>query len=267
MKRSGDELTNPRSRGPSCRGAARRTAAGRSIRRQALWDLKEDLFGVERDLVEQGFSRIAGVDEAGRGPLAGPVVAAAVVLDPDTVGRFQGLTDSKLLTPAQRDFWFDRISAWALDFSIARSDPEEIDALNILVATRRAMEKAVQGLSQAPDHLLIDGIVAIESPIRQWCLKRGDSRSLSIAAASVLAKVTRDRFMAEQARLYPQYRFAKNKGYGTREHLESLRRFGCCPLHRKTFRGVREVLGRSATAWEAEAFLPGLDPNRLPGSV
>lgn len=233
------------------------------MRCQPLWNLEDDMFWAERDLGEQGFSRIAGVDEAGRGPLAGPVVAAAVVLDPETAGRFQGLTDSKLLTPAQREFWFDRISAWAVDFSVASADPEEIDALNILVATRRAMEKAVQGLSRVPDHLLIDGIVAVESPIRQWCLKKGDRRSLSIAAASVLAKVTRDRFMEEQARLYPQYHFAKNKGYGTREHLEALRKFGCCPLHRKTFRGVREALGQSESAPEAQASLPGQDPGRV----
>lgn len=224
--------------------------------------MEDDLFWAERNLAEQGFSRIAGIDEAGRGPLAGPVVAAAVVLDPDTAGRFEGLTDSKLLTPAQREFWFERISALALDFSVAMAGPEEIDSLNILVATRRAMEKAVKGLRRAPDYLLIDGIVAVESPIRQWCLKKGDRRSLSIAAASVLAKVTRDRFMEEQARLYPQYHFAKNKGYGTREHLEALRAFGCCPLHRKTFRGVREVLGRSEAAPAEEPFLPGVHPGR-----
>lgn len=267
MKRPERKLLQASSQGPCRRGTERRTVAGRSMRRQPLWNLEDDLFWAERELAEQGFSRIAGVDEAGRGPLAGPVVAAAVVLDPETAGRFRGLTDSKLLTPAQRDFWFERISLWAMDFSIARADPEEIDTLNILVASRKAMERAIQGLTQAPDHLLIDGIVAVESPLRQWCLKQGDRRSLSIAAASVLAKVTRDRFMEEQARLYPQYQFAKNKGYGTREHLEALRRFGCCPLHRKTFRGVREVLGRSETAPQAEAVLPGLDPSRVPGSA
>jgi ribonuclease HII len=180
------------------------------------------------------------MDEAGRGPLAGPVVAAAVVLSPEAC--YEGLTDSKLLTPRAREIWFDRICASAVDYSIASVDHEEIDAINILVASRKAMELAVERLSRRPDHLLVDGIIPIRSMIEQWCIKQGDRRSLSIAAASVLAKVTRDRMMDEMHQRYPQYNFRKNKGYGTLEHREALQRFGFCPLHRKSFRGVKEFL-------------------------
>jgi ribonuclease HII len=183
---------------------------------------------------------IAGLDEAGRGPLAGPVVAAAVILPQGE--RYEGLTDSKQLRPAKREYWYDRVRACALDYAIAAVDEREIDKRNILVASRRAMEKALHGLSLRPDVLLIDGIVPLETKVTQQCIKKGDQRSQSVAAASVLAKVTRDRLMEGYHIQYPHYNFRKNKGYGSREHLEALRIHGICPIHRRSFRGVRELL-------------------------
>ncbi len=202
----------------------------------------------------RGFVHVAGLDEAGRGPLAGPVVAAAVILPPGE--RYEGLTDSKLLRPAARARWYDRILERAVAHSVAVVDEAEIDALNILVASRRAMEAAVAGLAVRPDVLLVDGIVPLQTDLPQQCIKKGDRRSQSVAAASILAKVTRDRLMERYDERYPQYGFARNKGYGTREHLQALRRFGPCPIHRKTFRGVKELL-------EAETETPG--PRLFPG--
>ncbi len=189
----------------------------------------------------KGFAVLAGVDEAGRGPLAGPVVAAAVIL-PRGV-RIEGLTDSKVLSPDQRERMVEVLEGVAVSIGVGMVGAEEIDKTNVLQATVRAMREAVAALALAPDALLIDGPAGIGHTIPQFPLVRGDARSQSIAAASVVAKVTRDRIMVSYDELYPQYGFARHKGYGTSEHMEALRRHGCCPLHRKTFRGVRECLG------------------------
>jgi ribonuclease HII len=188
----------------------------------------------------RGYGRIAGLDEAGRGPLAGPVVAAAVVLPPGR--RFPGIDDSKKLRPENRQRGYDLICECALDYAVAVVSQEEIDFMNILVASRKAMEAAVRNLSRRPDFLLIDGIVPLETDIPQACIKKGDQRSQSVAAASILAKVTRDRMMEAYHGEYPQYNFRRNKGYGTREHREALRAHGFCPIHRRSFRGVKELL-------------------------
>lgn len=203
-----------------------------------------DLLAFETEARAKGYRCVAGIDEAGRGPLAGPVVAAAVILPPDAV--LDGLTDSKLLTPSQRERWFEQIRVCAIAWSVAAVSEREIDELNILQATRKAMKQAVELLSHTPDYLLIDGTCPIEVEIPQLCIKKGDRRSLSVAAASVLAKVTRDRIMDAAHRLYPQYGFDRNKGYGSPAHLRALRIYGCCPVHRKSFGPVREVDPKAA---------------------
>jgi ribonuclease HII len=190
----------------------------------------------ERIGFAQGFHRIAGLDEAGRGPLAGPVVAAAVVLPKDVV--LPGLRDSKKLTALQRERFFDEIGRCAA-IGVGIVDPEMIDRINILEATRLAMTRALSSLSVRPDYLLIDALTLPGLPMPQRALIRGDDLSQTIAAASVVAKVTRDRLMLEYDRLYPEYHFRSHKGYGTAEHLEALGRFGPCPIHRMTFRRVR----------------------------
>lgn len=186
----------------------------------------------------QGFCTIAGVDEAGRGPLAGPVVAAAVLLPENH--PMPGVTDSKKLTAAQRELLYDRIVSEAVSIGIGISDSRTVDRINILQATLRAMESAVEALSIQPDALLIDGISKTSLPIHQKTIKKGDSLSLSIAAASIVAKVTRDRMMADYDRAYPGYGFAGHKGYGCAAHLAAIAELGPCPIHRLTFRGVRE---------------------------
>ena len=185
-------------------------------------------------------STVAGVDEAGRGPLAGPVVASAVILRSSDV--FEGLNDSKKLSPALREILFDRIRNHALAFGIAIIGPEVIDNINILQAARLAMKRSVEKLSLTPHLLLIDGNQSIESTIPQQTLVQGDSRSRSIAAASILAKVTRDRLMEDYHQEFPQYAFNQHKGYGTFLHRQRIREFGPCSIHRKTFKGVREFL-------------------------
>jgi ribonuclease HII len=194
----------------------------------------------ERQLRGQGFGRIAGIDEAGRGPLAGPVVAAAVILPAEF--DLPGLDDSKKISATLRQRLFPRIREQALDYGIGLAHAEEIDTLNILQATLLAMRRAVGRLSQPPDYLLVDGITPLPVSLPQKTLKQGDSRSLSIAAASVLAKVVRDRLMVTYDARYPAYGFAGHKGYGSAAHREAIARSGPCALHRKTFRGVREYL-------------------------
>ncbi len=206
-----------------------------------------DLFGAEcrPTLLEfeamaarRGYRRVAGVDEAGRGPLAGPVVAAAVILRPGT--SIAGVMDSKKLAEARREALFDPIMEQALVVGIGVSDHEVIDRINILQATLQAMRQAVTNLALPPDYLLIDGISAIPMTIPQKTIKKGDSASLSIAAASIVAKVTRDRLMVEYDRQFPGYGFAAHKGYGCTSHLEAIAQLGPCEIHRKTFRGVKE---------------------------
>jgi len=198
------------------------------------------MFSYETKAKRQGCRRIAGIDEAGRGPLAGPVVAAAVILPGDC--RLEGVRDSKKLSPAMREKLFPLIRQTAVAFGIAVVEVEIIDAINILQATRLAMQRAVEQLSGPPDFLLIDGNRRIDSPIGQRTIVGGDNRSRSIAAASVLAKVTRDRLMMQYHGQYPQYTFDRHKGYGTRLHRDRIKTFGPCPIHRRTFKGVREFL-------------------------
>jgi ribonuclease HII len=188
-----------------------------------------------------GFLGVCGVDEAGRGPLAGPVTAAAVILRPGA--DIAGINDSKKLTPAKRDALFEAITRNAADFGIAVVDAPDIDRINILRASLLAMKTAVRSLSRrAPDFLLIDGRNTIDSPMPQMALIKGDSRSVSVAAASILAKVARDRIMAQYDEQFPGYGFARHKGYGTAAHLQALERFGPCPIHRKSFAPVARIL-------------------------
>ena len=206
-----------------------------------------DLFGDEQKQAwtlfeelarRQGFCCIAGIDEAGRGALAGPVVAAAVVL-PKGV-EIHGINDSKKLTPAKRNELFDMILEKALSVGIGSGDHLLIDRVNILQATLVAMKEAVLGISPLPDYLLIDGISKIPIGIHQRTIKKGDSASISIAAASIIAKVTRDRLMVGFDRDYPGYGFAEHKGYGCAAHMAAVARLGPSTIHRKTFRGVKE---------------------------
>jgi ribonuclease HII len=183
---------------------------------------------------------IAGVDEAGRGPLAGPVVAAAVILD--ELRPIKGLADSKKLTARRREKLFDEICAKALCCSVAQASVEEIDRLNILQATLLAMQRAVEGLRLKPAKVLVDGNRLPVLDVLAEAIVGGDATVPAISAASILAKVTRDRWCAELDQQFPQYGFAGHKGYGTAEHLAALRLHGACPQHRKTFRPVTEVL-------------------------
>lgn len=188
----------------------------------------------------RGYTVVAGIDEAGRGPLAGPVVAAAVVLPRDY--RNGAIRDSKQLTPRSRERLYEIITRDALSVGLGVTEPSVIDRLNILRATLLAMQEAVSALSLQPDHLLVDGIHRLETPISQETIIRGDSLSLSIAAASIIAKVSRDRIMEIYHHQFPQYNFIRNRGYGTREHLEAIRRHGLCKIHRRSFRVTKESL-------------------------
>jgi len=196
------------------------------------------LYHFEQLAEKQGFSLVAGIDEAGRGPLAGPVVAATVILHPGQ--RINGVNDSKQLTEKRREQLFDLIISQALAVGTGLADAATVDRINILQATRQAMLEAVLSLSSPPDYLLIDGITPIATQLPQQTIKQGDSRSASIAAASIIAKVTRDRMMLEYDRNYPAYGFARHKGYGSAAHLAALQQHGPCPIHRLTFAGVKE---------------------------
>ena len=195
-----------------------------------LWELEEAAH-------EKGYALVCGCDEAGAGPLAGPVYAGAVILRPGL--ELPYLNDSKQVTPKRRDLLFDQIKASAVAWAVASVSPEEIDATDILSARVKAMQLAINALPVQPDYALIDGnrdkgrSAAIVTPHR--CLVKGDSLSASIAAASILAKVSRDRFMVEVAEQYPEYRFDKHKGYGTKLHYELLAQYGPSPIHRRTF--------------------------------
>jgi len=192
----------------------------------------------ERQCYRAGYRNVAGIDEAGRGPLAGPVVAAAVIFPRGWMS--DEITDSKRLSPKKREELYAKVLSSARSVGIAFVDQGEIDRTNILRATLVAMKMAILKLSPLPDHLLVDGVSGIPIPIPQRLIRRGDTVSISIAAASIVAKVTRDRIMMEHHERYPQYNFAKHKGYGTKEHVEAIRKFGCCELHRMTFKGVKE---------------------------
>lgn len=198
--------------------------------------------GNERALQKDGFPLVAGVDEAGRGPLAGPVVVAAVIFS-GNVALPPGLDDSKKLTARKREDLFEVLTGTAgIFWAISVQDSVVIDRVNILRATHLAMREAALGLSPAPGHVLIDGLPVPDFPLPHTALVRGDQRSLSIAAASVLAKVTRDRLMEQADADYPQYEFRRHKGYGTARHLAALRQHGPCPLHRRSFAPVARAL-------------------------
>lgn len=184
---------------------------------------------------------VAGVDEVGRGPLAGDVVTAAVILNPET--KIAGLGDSKALSARQRDMLYEEIMSKSLCVHIARASVREIDQMNILKATMLAMVRAVDGLSLVPDHVLVDGNRLPAWSYSSSAIVKGDSKVAAISAASVLAKVTRDREMVEADRTYPGYGFAQHKGYGTKDHLAALAKLGPCAIHRRSFRPVKEALG------------------------
>ena len=197
-----------------------------------------DTLSFEQQARNNGYYLVAGIDEAGRGALSGPVVAAAVILPAGLL--LPGVDDSKKLSPHTRERLFDVIMSRAISVGIGWVAPELIDRINILQATRHAMKEAVLCLAPQPDFLLIDGITTIDSPIHQKTIKKGDSLSLSIAAASIIAKVSRDRLMRELDALHPGYGFAEHKGYGCSAHMEAIRLLGPTDVHRLTFGGVRE---------------------------
>ena len=194
----------------------------------------------EKAAVNSGFSFICGVDEAGRGPLAGPVCAAAVILPVGAV--IEGLDDSKKLTEKKRERLYDILKQTAVAYSVAYGTLEEIETVNILEATYLAMNRAIEGLTVKPDFALIDGN-RVPRGIKIPCetIVKGDSKSMSVAAASVLAKVTRDRLMLEYDKKYPEYNFKKHKGYGTKEHTELIKQYGPCEIHRLSF--LKNILG------------------------
>lgn len=187
----------------------------------------------EQQAMEKGYKSICGVDEAGRGPLAGPVCAAAVILPHGTV--IEGVNDSKKLSEKKREALFEVIKETAISYSIAYADVAEIEALNILNATMLAMKRAVEGLDVPADFAMIDGNRLPDLIIDSECIVKGDAKSMSIACASILAKVSRDRLLHQYAEEYPVYGFDKHKGYGTKVHVEALRTYGPCPYHRPSF--------------------------------
>ena len=201
---------------------------------------KMDLWFFEKKATENGYKEIAGIDEAGRGPLAGPVVSAAVILPP--AFSVAGVIDSKKLSAKKRVQLYQEIYSQAVSVGIGIVDPVEIDRINILQASLLAMSMATDNLRPRPECLLIDGPFRIPSHLPQKPIAKGDTLSVSIAAASIVAKVTRDRLMERYHEYYPQFDFFRHKGYPTRAHKEAIRKFGYCPIHRRTFKGVKEYL-------------------------
>ncbi len=199
-----------------------------------------DIWAFEKDAKKKGFSRIAGIDEAGRGPLAGPVVSASVLLSISF--PVSGITDSKKLTPQKRAYLYEKIYEHAVSIGVGIVDPGEIDRINILKASLLSMAISVENLNPQPDCLLIDGKFRILSDLPQKPIIRGDEKSISIAAASIIAKVIRDRIMERYDQDYPQFGFSRHKGYPTKAHKEAIKKFGYCPIHRKSFKGVKEYL-------------------------
>ena len=188
----------------------------------------------ENKLHQTGLLYIAGIDEAGRGPLAGPVTVGAVILKPDSF--IEGVNDSKKISETKREKLYEQITDEALAWSVGIVDQKEIDELNILNATKRALTLALEGLKIKPERLLVDALEHIDTKgIPYTSIIKGDAKIYSIGAASIIAKVTRDRIMREYDEVYPEYGFAKHKGYGTSAHIEAIKKYGPCPLHRKTF--------------------------------
>lgn len=207
----------------------------------------EEMLLYEKDTRTKGYSLIAGVDEAGRGPLAGPVVAAAVILPEHT--SVYGIDDSKKLSPLKREELFHQIKISALFWSVGMASVEEIDSLNILRASLMAMQRAVLSLGTKPEYVLVDAVQIPGIQIPQLPIIKGDGKSQSIAAASIIAKVTRDKLMDDYDRRFPDYGFTRHKGYGTADHMEAIKRYGQCPLHRKTFTKNIETAEKTASLW------------------
>lgn len=212
----------------------------RSVKRDQL----SPDFSFEMPLWERGLGYIAGIDEAGRGALAGPVSAAALIFPPDPAlsNALIGVQDSKQMSPTRRAYWEKRLDHFALAWAVGFAQAEEIDALGIVPATRLAAQRALDKLSIRPQHLLIDFIELPKVDIPQTSLVKGDARSYSIAAASILAKTSRDHLCLELDRMHPEYGFARHKGYGTSLHLETLRQIGPSPVHRRSFKPVSGIL-------------------------
>lgn len=208
-----------------------------------------DCWLYENQAQQRGYGVIAGVDEAGRGPLAGPVVAAAVVLPEDF--DVAGIHDSKAMTAKSRDKAFDKIMAGSDAVGVGIVGQEIIDEINILKATHRAMRAALSDIKVPIDYILVDGLPVPDLPAPSQAIVKGDAKSVSISAASIVAKVTRDRIMIEYDKKYPQYGFASHKGYGSRAHMEALKKYGPCPCHRRSFAPVAERI--------AQCCLPGLE--------
>lgn len=194
--------------------------------------IDSEMFTYENKLFSEGIIRIAGIDEAGRGPLAGPVTAACCI--PDFSKIAQGVNDSKKLTEKKRESLFDVIKESCICFAVVSEDEKVIDEINILNATKKAMKKALRQLRVEPEYLLVDA-VKHDFGVPYSAIIHGDALSYSVAAASILAKVTRDRLMLEYDKIYPEYGFAKHKGYGTKQHIEALQKYGPCPIHRRSF--------------------------------
>lgn len=200
------------------------------------------LYEYERQAANEGFELVAGVDEAGRGPLAGPVAVAAVILPKEIYLPY--LNDSKKLSEKRREILYDIIKEKAIAYGVVFVDRETIDRENIYQATQNGMYDAILKLNPKPEKVLIDAMPLEKLPIPHLSIVKGDAKSASIAAASVLAKVTRDRFMKEMDEVYPEYGFKNHKGYGTKAHIEAIKKYGPCPLHRKTFEPVKSMLNK-----------------------
>ena len=197
---------------------------------QRLIKLKQ----IDKEFFDMGMNYICGIDEAGRGPLAGPVVVASVVMPKDSM--LEWVNDSKKVTEKRREILYDKIIEEAISYGIAIIDQEEIDDINILQATKKGLTEAVTSMELKPDVILVDALTGIDTlGIPYKSIIKGDANSYSIAAASILAKVTRDRIMREWDKVYPEYGFAGHKGYGTAKHIQAIREHGLCPIHRKTF--------------------------------
>lgn len=203
------------------------------LKEQINWTLYES------QAKEKGYCCICGVDEAGRGPLAGNVYAAAIILPENC--DIEGINDSKKLSEKKREQLFEIICEKALSYSIGTANVQEIDSINILQATLLAMKRAVEGLKITPDYVFVDGNTMPHIDIQGQTIIKGDAKCISIAAASILAKVSRDRYMKEMDKLYPEYQFAKHKGYGTALHIQLIKEYGPCEIHRKTF--LKKILG------------------------
>ena len=204
-----------------------------ALSKEALIERYALMSAYEEEAFAEGIHLIAGMDEAGRGPLAGPVVAAAVILDPEK--PVYGVNDSKKLSEKRRAALKPAIEELAVTYAVGIVDESIIDRINILEATKEAMQKAIAGLDPKPELILIDALTIPKIPIPQKGIIKGDAQSVSIAAASILAKETRDQIMRTYDEIYPEYGFAKHKGYGTKEHIAAIRQYGPCPIHRRSF--------------------------------